>query len=442
MPASIEGQQKQGRGQSKQEIDNFQGRMVVIDGQRYLQARKGVSASSGVPGSRIILDGLVFLKDDGFIDPDELYRKSTDSKSTAGNSNRSNTQEQNQLSDGKKSNSANKQIVKAETSKDEKSTAPDISNAAKASNKLRLTEEPGRPKQTKDLADQQPSEVEQNNDRAVLLAEKEAREQLLRVPKTPIVTPVYATNVNPETVLDEILRKHRRVELERSLRSREQDPALAQADSQTEATSNQQRSVDEVSRQLVVTTDPGDPAAAMPTQSQLNRITSPGRGRSDDFGYLDALPVSFDVGGNGVLLEGSAQSHSRFQYFGRLAVASSYTKVMLGGGYYLKPGNAARSTVVLLAGVEHGDFELTDDDRAPGEIFSVSDTGIHVGALTRLAISRKFELAGGIGYSSFFEGDTQFIGGGYYHVTPRLDIVSRFELGDNDLLGIGFRYYY
>lgn len=389
LPASIERREKQGIDRNKPGVDNFQGRMVVIDGQRYLQARDGVSESSGVPGSRIILDGLVFLKDDGFIDPDELYRKPR------------------------------------------KTTVVDEPRKLKQASK-----------QASSLADQQPSEIEPSNERAVLVAEKEAREQLLRVPKTPVVTPVYAGSLKSEPALDEILRKHRRVELEQSLRLREQNLALAKPDRQTDTMTDPQRSVDEVSRQLVVTTDPGDPAAAMPTQSQLNRIAGPGRSRTDDFGYLDALPVSFDVGGNGLLLEGSAQSHSRFQYLGRLAVASSYTRVMLGGGYYLTPGKAVRSTVVLLAGIEHGDFELTDGNRAPGEIFNVTDTGIHVGALTRLAVSRKFELAGGVGYSSYFEGDTQFFGGGYYHVTPRLDIMSRFELGDNDLLGIGFRYYY
>jgi hypothetical protein len=40
-----------------------------------LQAREGVEATGGGVGSRIILDGSVFLKDDGFIDPTDLYQQ-------------------------------------------------------------------------------------------------------------------------------------------------------------------------------------------------------------------------------------------------------------------------------------------------------------------------------------------------------------------------------
>jgi len=41
----------------------FTGRVISIDGRRYLQAKNGLPAQGGKPGSRIVLDGLVFLKD-------------------------------------------------------------------------------------------------------------------------------------------------------------------------------------------------------------------------------------------------------------------------------------------------------------------------------------------------------------------------------------------
>jgi hypothetical protein len=171
------------------------------------------------------------------------------------------------------------------------------------------------------------------------------------------------------------------------------------------------------------------------------RLPASVRASSRQFDYLEAMPVAFDVGGNGVMLEGSGSSQSRFHFIGRVGVTGDYQEVMAGGGYYLTPVRADRLTLVLLAGVEYGTFALVDE-QVPGISVDFSDSGIYVGAASRVVLNNRFELKAGLAYSSFFEGDAMLFGGGYYHVTPRLDLVTRFEIGDNDLLGIGVRFYY
>ena len=172
------------------------------------------------------------------------------------------------------------------------------------------------------------------------------------------------------------------------------------------------------------------------------RLPSGIRASSREFRYMEAMPVSYDIGGAGVMLEGSGQGASRFQWLGRIGVADTYREVMIGGGYYFTPANATRMTFVVLAGLENGSFELSDEQRAPGLTVNSADSGVYLSAVSRIVINSKFELKAGLGYSSFFEGDATLFGGGYYHLTPHLDIMSRFEFGDNDALGVGIRYYY
>ena len=187
----------------------------------------------------------------------------------------------------------------------------------------------------------------------------------------------------------------------------------------------------------------GDSSAA--TESAVLsalRLPSGQRARARRFSYMEATPVNYDIGGAGIMLEGSGQGPSRFQWLGRVGVADTYREVLIGGGYYFTPAIASRLTFVMLAGVENGSFELSDEQRAPGLTVNSADTGAFVGGMSRIVISRKFELTAGLGYSSFFGGDATVFGGGYFHLTPRLDLLSRFEIGDNDALGVGIRYYY
>jgi hypothetical protein len=244
----------------------------------------------------------------------------------------------------------------------------------------------------------------QQKAQALLRAEKEAREQLLLTEELSNDTNLNST---PEPAVDEIMRKLRRADLERTW--------LAEA-----AQANAEPSQDIIERvdlplELI---NSDDSAVSNSTILTALRLPPEIRPRSRDFGYLEAMPASFDVGGDGLFVEGSAQSHQRFQYVGRLGITATYTDILLGAGYYLTPRLATRMTVVLLAGIEHGDFELADQERAPGQTFNATDTGWHIGSVARFVVSSKFELSGGVGYSSFFEGDAQIFGGGYYHETP------------------------
>ena len=130
----------------------------------------------------------------------------------------------------------------------------------------------------------------------------------------------------------------------------------------------------------------------------------------------------------------------RFHYLGRVGLANSYQEVLLGGGYYLTPPNADRLTVVLTAGLEYGNHEFSDEGRNLSA--ESSDTGVFLGLSSRVVVNRHFEFQGGAGYSSFFDGDPVLFGSGFIHINRQIDLVSRFELGDNDSLGLGIRFYY
>jgi len=83
-----------------------------------------------------------------------------------------------------------------------------------------------------------------------------------------------------------------------------------------------------------------------------------------------------------------------------------------------------------------------NDEQDPSITVDFSDTGMFFGAASRLVLSQRFELKGGVGYSTFFQGDPTVFGGAYWQLSRQLDLVSRFELGDNDLFGLGVRFYY
>lgn len=168
------------------------------------------------------------------------------------------------------------------------------------------------------------------------------------------------------------------------------------------------------------------------------RLPADARGSSHDFSYVQAMPLSFDIGGAGVAFEGSAEFQDKFHLIARGAAANAYSEVLLGAGYHYTPASANRMTFMLSAGVEYGVFPLTD-----GQIeVDAEDTGLWLGAGSRLVVNPKFELEAGLGYSSFHEGDPTVFGGAFYHINRQVDVLSRFEIGDNDNLGIGLRVYY
>ena len=175
---------------------------------------------------------------------------------------------------------------------------------------------------------------------------------------------------------------------------------------------------------------------------QALRLPTGDRPGSREFSYVDAMPTSWDHGGGGLMLEGSAAVQRRFRAFARLGAASDYQELLLGGSWHVTPVRADRLALMLPAGVESGRFQpegTRDGSRVGAEL---ADTGLYVGASSRLVVNDRLELQAGVGYSSFFEGDPIVFGAGRFHVGRQLDVVSRVEIGDNDSVGIGVRYHY
>ena len=413
----------------KEPLPPFTGKNVRIDGQRYLQAREGVDASGGEPGSRIILDGLVFLRDDGSIVPTDLYRV------------------QPQTVTARKPDKAAVPAARA-TDTDVEATNRQITREKKRIQTL-AAERDAQAKaaaKAEALAQANARAAAEVDEEALMLAKRRleqeaaerARQQALinQASSAPSVQAMAVDDYQPDDLDAKAARNTRPY---RQARIAIPDSPLSPPDTTT------QTAVDEAAKQVgPVATDTGSGNATSVAQSGFMsalRLPNNVRASSRDFSYLEALPASFDVGGNGLVLEGSAQSHARVQYMGRIGVTATYRELMVGAGYYLTPRTADRLTVVLLAGVEYGSFELTDD-QDPSIAVDFDDSGVYLGAATRFVANHRFELKAGVGYSTFFEGDAMVFGGGYYHITPRLDLVSRFELGDNDLLGIGVRFYY
>ncbi|MBX2880043.1 MAG: porin family protein [Granulosicoccus sp.] len=428
---------------TKLDLESFEGITATIDGQRYLKARDGIGIIGGPPGSRIILDGQVYLKDDGYIDPADIYRndatqsavnqlseeQTNPDEALSGNTQLSETglNPDESLPDG---NQLSEQLTNPEGSqasgtsiaiRDQSPESSEISDELSSTHNAR--------KKTMGVAKQQ-------------LQAAMSDDQLLSNRVTEMETvDVVSDGVKPEPVIDEVLRKLRLAELAQQRKIETEIKIGSNAQLEPE----EQEAVSEASKQVDTSDGSSDSMDAVAGGSAIAsalRLPPSIHTTPTSFSYIEALPADFDFGGSGLMLEASAQSHQKFQYLGRIGIAGDYRKFFLGGGYYLTPARATRLKVVLLAGVEHGDYELRDEQLAPGLTFNATDSGWHVGAHTRLTVNSKFELSAGVGHSSFFEGDTQFFGGGFYHITKQLDLMSRFELGDNDLIGIGVRYYY
>lgn len=377
----------------KETLPPFTGKTITIDGKRYMQARDDIPAKGGKPGSRIILDGKVYLLDDGSILPTDLYRRQF------GNAKKTTNKAASRVNSGTK---ASRTTVVKQPNDKILSTAKPVASTSLSTK----------------------------------LSDRDDRNQIPRNPVLPesVATPVtelaaikksesLPTRVTkPETILvkPELEKDTSVAETELPVADTREQVAAANEELQNSATDNSVAQVGILS------------ALKLPDSV---------RSREDNFSYVEAMPANFDVGGNGVVLKGSTESHSRFHYVGRVAVTNTYQEAMIGGGLYLTPRVADRFTMVLQAGVEHGSFDLQDDQDSSVSV-SYGSSGLYIGAATRMVVNRQMELRGGLGYSTFFKGDLKAFGGAYWHLTPQLDVVSRFELGDNDLLGLGIRYYY
>ncbi len=377
----------------KETLPPFTGKVITIEGKRYMQARDDIPAKGGKPGSRIILDGKVYLLDDGSIPPKDLYRRQF------GNTKKTTSKAVSRVNNGAKPNKV--AVVKQPSTKSFSVAKPVASTSSTAN----VPDRDGR--------NQIPRKPVLPESVTTTAAELSAIEKSESLPTTV---------ARPETIVvkPELEREASVAEAELPVKNTQEQVSAANEELQNSATENSVAQVGILS------------ALKLPASV---------RSREDNFSYVEAMPANFDVGGNGVVLKGSTESHSRFHYVGRVAVTDTYQEVMIGGGLYLTPRVADRFTMVLQAGVEHGSFQLEDDQDSSISV-NYGSSGLYFGAATRMVVNRQMELRGGLGYSTFFKGDLKAFGGAYWHLTPHLDVVSRFELGDNDLLGLGIRYYY
>jgi len=158
------------------------------------------------------------------------------------------------------------------------------------------------------------------------------------------------------------------------------------------------------------------------------------------FSYVQLMPVSYDIGGAGVMFEGSTEVRDRFHLMVRAGIAERYQEALVGAGVHYTPPTADRLTVMLSAGYEYSVFPL-ESERMDLTVDDAS-AGPFVTAAGRLVLNPRFMLEGGVGYSSFHEGDPFGFGSGFFHVNDVLDLMSRIELGDQDSYGIGIRVNY
>lgn len=162
------------------------------------------------------------------------------------------------------------------------------------------------------------------------------------------------------------------------------------------------------------------------------------RASSREFEYISFTPVSYDFGGAGVRFTASTMQGDNLRLILRAALARTYHEGIVGASYVYTPREANRLTFALTGGVEYGRFTLEDQNIET----TVSDSGFFAQINSRFVVNNRFELQGGVGISSFFDGDPHAFGAAFYHITKKLDLTGEFEVGDNDSLGLGIRYYY
>jgi len=367
-------------------------RIVIIDGKTFQEASPGTPDQGGAPGSRIVLDGIVFVT---VIDGEQIKPSEN---TTAQISQRT-------------AKVAPKVSPKVNRERDEKRARQEklIADARR-----RLKQQSGEPKQTEKPATEavvQPdvvAEVKKVDEVKVAEAEKDVQKDVTaKKPNAPTNTVSQAATgkvQKPDNGSDKLAETDRQ-------------------DALDEAATTVASNAGKTNESVFVN------ALRMPPAT---------RASSRDFSYLDAMPISYDFGGAGMWLEGSTTGSSRIRYLARAGLANEYQEVLLGASWFLTPAKADRLTLVGTVGVEAGHFDF----EAPDISADYESLGMYLGIASRAVINDRFELRAGLGYSSFFEGDFTVDGGAFFHINRQLDIVSRFEIGDNDSLGIGVRYYY
>ena len=419
-----------GRKLPKREaLEPFTGKIITIGGKRYMQARDDLPAKGGEPGSRIVLDGSVFLLDDGTINATDLHRgkPTTPKKKKKTSSNKTNNVAKQRLVDNRRDETVSD--LPRQTSQrlvvPQREVQPDRSDRNSVPRTLPAPSENNSQFGTTTI-----SSLDRANAKDEITSRNNTQtSDVLIIPSQPVTD--LATIREEELFLSDSTSI-----IEPQLSEIKTAQPLETVTRVEESTTTQIATVTED-----ITTVQGE--ESINQVGSLSALRLPASIRNDNarFSYVEAMPVSYDVGGAGLVVKGSTESHSKFHYVGRVGVTNSYQEAMIGGGYYVTPRSADRLTMVLQAGIEYGSFSL-DDDQDPTIAVNYSDTGLYFGAGTRLVLNHRFELRGGLGYSSFFQGDLLMFGGAFWHLTPQLDLISQFELGDNDLVGLGIRFYY
>ena len=208
----------------------------------------------------------------------------------------------------------------------------------------------------------------------------------------------------------------------------EDNTSVAQADSAV--VSSEVESVAKVIAQPTAGVD-----AAASTAVRVPNALSP---HSRKFDYVAVAPTGYDFGGAGVQWTASSLRGNSFGVLVRAGLAEDYQEVLVGATYLLPLTNSDHVSIGFSGGIEHGRFNL----QAGSITTNSTSTGAFVRAQSIFEVSRRFELHGGVGYSSFFEGDPHLFGAALFHMTQKLDFIGEFEAGDNDSASLGIRYYY
>jgi len=195
-----------------------------------------------------------------------------------------------------------------------------------------------------------------------------------------------------------------------------------------------------IAAQIVAEQAADDAVIAQNMTASALRLPPEERTGDSSFSYVQLMPVSYDIGGAGVMFEGSTEVRDRFHLMVRAGIAERYQEALVGAGVHYTPPTADRLTVMLSAGYEYSVFPL-ESERLDLTVDDAS-AGPFVTAAGRLVLNPRFMLEGGVGYSSFHEGDPFGFGSGFFHVNDVLDLMSRIELGDQDSYGIGIRVNY
>ncbi len=168
----------------------------------------------------------------------------------------------------------------------------------------------------------------------------------------------------------------------------------------------------------------------------VQALDLPTRPNTFDYDYLDAGFIDYDAGGSGIYLRGSIDTYPNINLLGGFAAADDYIEFSLGAGYHQAIPTLKNTDMRFAAGIERGEFDVG------GGSLDDSDTGIFLSAGIRASATPALELYGDVSYHSFYSGDLVLDLGLRLQINETVDFTVGGQLGDNDALAVGVRYYY